>query len=147
MRISDWSSDVCSSDLVYGGTCLASERPGLPAALRLLEAEIARQVLPDGGHAERNPVVQLEVLRHFVEMRAMLAAAQEESPAALQNAIDRMAPALRFFRHGDGRLALFNGSCESETAYIDQVLRMADARGRAPEIGRAASRERVCPYL
>src|SRR3546814_17579257 len=78
MRISDWSSDVCSSDLVYGGACLASERPGLPAALRLLEAEIARQVLPDGGHAERSPVVQLEVLRHLVEMRAMLAAAKGE---------------------------------------------------------------------
>src|SRR3546814_4143079 len=127
MRISDWSSDVCSSDLVYGGACLASERPGLPAALRLLEAEIARQVLPDGGHAERSPVVQLEVLRHFVEMRAMLAAAQEESPAALQNAIDRMAPALRFFRHGDDRLALFNGRSEEHTSELQSLMRISYA--------------------
>src|SRR5260221_539151 len=39
---------------------------------------------------------------------------------------------LRFFRHGDGTLALFNGADEGETALTDRVLARADAKGRPP---------------
>ena len=49
------------------------------------------------------------LLRHLVDLRAVLRAAKAEVPEALQHAIDRMAPALRFFRHGDGALALCGG--------------------------------------
>jgi hypothetical protein len=42
--------------------------------------------------------------------RAALGSAERRAPAELIAAIDRMAPMLRFFRHGDGGLALFNGS-------------------------------------
>jgi len=48
----------------------------------------------------------------------------------LVNAIDRMAPMLRFFRHGDGGLALFNGSGEDDPATIDRVLELGDADGQ-----------------
>jgi uncharacterized heparinase superfamily protein len=60
-------------------------------------------------------------------------------PEAVQHAIDRMTPTLRFFRHGDGGLALFNGAQEGEAVLIDTVLGQADARGRplksTPHIG------------
>ncbi len=98
--------------------------------LEVLEREIARQVLGDGGHIERNPERQLEVLRHLVDIRANLRDANAEMPQALQSAIDRMAPMLRFFRHGDGGLALFNGATESRDWLIDMVLTHADARGK-----------------
>ena len=46
---------------------------------------------------------------------------------------------LRFYRHGDGGFALFNGSTESETWLIDVVLTKAEARGKplmsAPHTG------------
>jgi uncharacterized heparinase superfamily protein len=101
-------------------------------ALKSLERELAAQVLPDGGHASRSPAAQLAALRCLVDARTALAAAQLEVPVGLQQAIDRAAPMLRFFRHGDGRLALFNGAVEDEVARIDLVLARADARGRAP---------------
>ncbi len=44
------------------------------------------------------------------------------APAELVAAIDRMAPMLRFFRHGDGGLALFNGTWEGDRRMIDLVL-------------------------
>jgi uncharacterized heparinase superfamily protein len=53
-------------------------------------------------------------------------------PEGLQQVIDRMAPMLRFFRHGDGRLALFNGAAEGDAAEIDAVLNRADAAGKPP---------------
>ncbi|HYH21596.1 MAG TPA: heparinase II/III family protein [Azospirillum sp.] len=124
--------------LLYGGLCLPGSERVVGDALRLLERELPRQILPDGGHVERSPSVQMQVLRHLIDIRAVLRAARAETPEALQHAIDRMTPALRFFRHGDGGLALFNGGHE-EAGFIDTVLAQADARGRplksAPHTG------------
>ena len=125
--------------LAYGGLCLPGSERVVGDALRLLERELPRQILPDGGHLERNPSVQLRVLRDLIDIRAVLRVARVETPEALQHAIDRMTPALRFFRHGDGGLALYNGGREEDAGLIDTVLAQADARGRplksAPHTG------------
>lgn len=125
--------------LAYGGLCLPGSGRVAGDALRLLERELPRQILPDGGHVERSPSAQLRSLRDLIDLRAVLRAARVETPEALLHAIDRMTPALRFFRHGDGGLALFNGSREDEPGLIDSVLAQADARGRplksAPHTG------------
>jgi uncharacterized heparinase superfamily protein len=104
----------------------------LARALRKLARELDRQILPDGGHAARSPKAQLAALAVLIDARAALRAAETEVPQALQSAIDRAAPMLRFFRHGDGRFALFNGSDEEAAERIDLVLARADAKGRAP---------------
>jgi uncharacterized heparinase superfamily protein len=39
---------------------------------------------------------------------------------------------LRFFRHGDGALALFNGAEEATSDAVDLALARAEAKGRAP---------------
>jgi uncharacterized heparinase superfamily protein len=116
---------VAAAALVGGGRRL--ER-----AAAALERELRAQLLPDGGHAARSPKAQLQALRALVDARAALRAAQAEVPVPLQSAIDRAAPMLRFFRHGDGRLALFNGAAESEVETIDRVLARAEAKGRPP---------------
>ncbi len=125
--------------LIYAGVCLPGHDRWLAKGIRLLERELWRQVLPDGGHFERSPSLQLLVLRDLVDIRATLVAGAREVPSALQAAIDRMAPMLRFFRHGDGGLALFNDSNEEEAWLVDMVLTRADARGKplasAPHTG------------
>jgi uncharacterized heparinase superfamily protein len=111
----------------FGGSAGRAQR-----ALRLLERELAIQVLPDGGHISRSPSVQLQVLQDLIDTRAVLRTAHSEVPAALEDAIGRMAPMLRFFRHGDLRLALFNDSFEEDGVLIDLVLTRSEAKGRAP---------------
>ena len=118
--------------LVFAALCLPGDERRLAQALRLLEHEIDCQVLADGGHAARSPSVQLGVFRDLVEVRGVLAAAHQPVPDPLQHAIDRMAPMLRFFRHGDGGLALFNDSSEEDPALIDVALALGDAAGMAP---------------
>ena len=39
---------------------------------------------------------------------------------------------LRFFRHGDRRLALFNNSSEEDGVLVDLVLTRSEAKGLAP---------------
>ena len=126
----DWSLFLAIKGLVYSSICLPGFETGLDAGLRLLHREIDHQILPDGGHFQRNPSLQLAVLCRLVDIRGCLEAAHVEVPVNLQGAIDRMAPMLRSFRHGDGRLALFNDGTEEDEGGIDMVLAQAGAKGR-----------------
>ena len=56
------------------------------------------------GHISRNPGALIELLIDLLPLRQTFAARNIAPPPALLNAIDRMMPMLRFFRHGDGTL-------------------------------------------
>ncbi len=117
--------------LVVCGVCLEGWAAEREAALAALEQELERQVNPDGGHVARNPALQVEVLRDLLDIRGVLAGQKLAVPDWLQAAIDRMVPMLRGFRHGDGRLALFNGSQEGRREDVDLTLTQAAAKSRA----------------
>jgi uncharacterized heparinase superfamily protein len=76
--------------------------------------------------------MQLVALQDLIEIRNLLHGAGVEPPPHLAALLDRAAPALRLFRHGDGGLALFNGSRDEASSVIDLVLTQGQARGRAP---------------
>lgn len=117
--------------LFAGSLCLADGAgPVLADARQMLEQELSRQILPDGGHIQRNPSLHLALLRDLVDIRSALRAARVEAPPVLQPTIDRMAATLRTFRHGDGGLTLFHGGEEEDPALIDAVLTQADSRSR-----------------
>ncbi len=102
----------------------------LQRALRFLPQEIGRQVLADGGHIERSPGAHLAALRDLIEMRSLLHLANAPAPAALGGAIERLALALRTLRHGDGGLALFNGTRDEAPALIELILAQSGRYGR-----------------
>ena len=118
--------------LIAGRAALGGSAVRLAKVVRALEREVQVQVLPDGGHLSRNPSSQLRVLQDLIDTRAVLRAAQIETSGGLQQAIERMAPMLRFFRHGDRRLALFNDSLEEDGVLIDLVLTRSETKGGAP---------------
>ncbi len=118
--------------LIYAGLALPDAGDLLAAGRRLLDEHLTHQILPDGGHFQRNPSLHLGVLRTLSDIRTVLLAAQTEVPASLLSAIDCMTPMLRAFRHGDGALALFNGSFEEDRRVVDAALSQAGVRGQAP---------------
>jgi len=118
--------------LVIAGLCIPGQDALLTRALQLLEGELARQIDVNGGHAGRSPARQLALLCDLVDMRAALSAGRQYTPPALDDAIAKTAGMVRFFRHGDGGLANFNGGGASGPVAIDRVLDMANARGRMP---------------
>ena len=77
--------------LIAASVALPSQATYLTRCLRLLPREIARQVLPDGCHAERSPAAQVQALQDLTEIRALLQAALAQPPAPLLTAIERMA--------------------------------------------------------
>ncbi len=115
---------------VLSGACLDDSAKRLQTGLSQLALEIGRQILPDGGHVTRSPEVLLHAYRHIVMVLESLAATGHPVPAAIRNAHDRMAPMLRFFRLGDGTLALFNGGRECDARMIEDILNRDEVRGQ-----------------
>jgi uncharacterized heparinase superfamily protein len=118
--------------LVYSGICVPGGAHRYQRGLALLEVEAAACIHPDGGVLERTPSRQLEILRDLVDVQGLLSMSHHEPSSVLQTAIDRAAPMVRFFRHGDGRLALLGGGCEEEDWQIDVVLNRSASVGKAP---------------
>jgi len=115
--------------LCYASLCLANQAKHIRAASRKLSDELQRQILPDGGHVSRNPGALIDLLIDLLPLRQTFAARNIAPPAALLNAIDRMMPMLRFFRHGDGTIALFNGMSGTPSDLLATLLAYDDTHG------------------
>ncbi|MBZ9820337.1 heparinase II/III family protein [Mesorhizobium sp. CA4] len=115
--------------LAFAALSLPAPASALRAATRNLAEELDRQILPDGGHISRNPMAVLEVLADLLPLRQTYANQAEAPPSALIGAIDRMLPALRFFRHQNGSLARFNGMGATIHDRIATIMRHDDTAG------------------
>ncbi|MBX9710670.1 MAG: heparinase II/III family protein [Xanthobacteraceae bacterium] len=115
--------------LSYVSLCLANQTKFVHTATKKLSEELHRQILPDGGHISRNPGALVDLLLDLLPLRQTFAACNIAPPPALLNAIDRMMPMLRFFRHGDGSFALFNGMSTAPSGVVATLLAYDDTHG------------------
>ena len=116
--------------LAFSGLCLSAGQKRLDKGLALVCREVEKQILPDGGHVTRNPAAMLSILLDLISLREAMIHRHIHVPKPILDAIDRMMPMLRFFRHGDGKLALFNGANEGTEGAIDAALSADDTKGR-----------------
>jgi uncharacterized heparinase superfamily protein len=115
--------------LCYASLCLANQARHIRSTSRRLSDELQQQILPDGGHVSRNPGALIELLIDLLPLRQTFAARNIAPPPALLNAIDRMMPMVRFFRHGDGSIALFNGMSGTPSDLLATLLAYDDTHG------------------
>ena len=115
----------------------------LDKASGALGTEIDRQILMDGGHISRNPAILIEILTDLLPLRQVYATQNAAPPPSLLNAIDRMGPMLRLFRHSDGALALFNGMGSTPTDLIATLIAYQDALAKAMENAMASGYQRL----
>jgi uncharacterized heparinase superfamily protein len=126
----DQRSLTALKGLAAASIAMPEHAPYLTRTLKFLGPELKRQFYPDGCHAERSPAAHLAALQDLTEFRALMQAAAAPPPEELLLTIERAASALRALRHGDGGLALFNGTKEDLPSLIDLVLAQAGrARG------------------
>ena len=115
--------------LAFAALSLPASSATLRNASRQLSLELERQILPDGGHISRNPEAVLELLADLLPLRHTYSNQAETPPEALIGAVERMLPALRFFRHQDGTLARFNGMGATSHDRIAAILHHDDTAG------------------
>ncbi|WP_275786693.1 heparinase II/III family protein [Pararhizobium gei] len=117
--------------LAMASVAMPASEATIRKAARNLDAELDRQILPDGGHCSRNPRTGLELLLDLLPLRQTYVNLGHDVPAKLIPCIDRMYPALRFFRHQGGELALFNGATSTLANELMAVLRYDETAGAA----------------
>jgi uncharacterized heparinase superfamily protein len=115
--------------LTYAALCIAGQSRHIKAATDRLRHEIEQQILPDGGHVSRNPGAIVGVLLELLPLGQAFASRNIAPPQALLNAIDRMMPMLRFFRHSDGTFAHFNGMGATPAEQLLTLLAYDETRG------------------
>jgi uncharacterized heparinase superfamily protein len=119
--------------LTYAALCMASQERHIRAITKRLEDELDAQVLPDGGHVSRNPGTIIDLLLDLLPLSQAFTSRNLAPPQQLLNAVDRMMPMLRFFRHDDGNFALFNGMGPTAPDLIATILAYDDVRGEPVE--------------
>lgn len=115
--------------LAYASLCLAGREKSIKSVARDLDRELDRQILPDGGHISRNPVILLEILTELLPLKQAYDKQGQRPSKNLISAVDRMMSALRFFRHSNGDLAQFNGTGYTPNALLATILRYDSAKG------------------
>jgi uncharacterized heparinase superfamily protein len=121
---------LASVAVCHAGLCCEGFDGPLKRAMRLLVRELDRQILPDGGHASRNPQVLIDLLFDLLPLRQMFASREVDTPASLIHAIDRILPMVRLFRHGDGTLSHFNGMGVTAADHLATLLTYDDLRSQ-----------------
>src|SRR5262249_15810304 len=107
--------------------------------------EAGGRILPDGVHISRNPGALIELLVDLLPLRQVFTSRNMPPPQQLLNAVDRMMPMLRFFRHGDGNFALFNGMGPTSTDLLTTILAYDDAPGTPLSNAPHSAYQRVQP--
>ena len=115
--------------LTAAALCIAGQSRHINSAAARLSRELERQILPDGGHVGRDPGAIVEVLLELLPLRQVFTSRNLAPPRALLNAIDRMMPMLRFFRHSEGTFAHFNGMGSTPAELLLTLLAYDDSRG------------------
>ena len=96
--------------LIYSSICIPNKNYYYQIAIFNLKSELNKQILKDGCHFQRNPKIHIQVLMDLLDIRVILNSTKKNIFFDLQNSINKMSIAYRFFLHKDNSLADFNGS-------------------------------------
>lgn len=119
--------------LALGGLVLSGAEAERLAkrGLERVRAEVAEQVLPDGGHYERSPMYHLLILSDLLDLYE-LARARGRALPWLEDALERMGTFLVGVLHPDGELPLFNDAVIGQAPPPATVLSRFDRAPAAP---------------
>jgi uncharacterized heparinase superfamily protein len=118
--------------LTLAACALPQQGQTLRYGMDLLNREMRRQILPDGGHASRNPALLADLLADLMALEAVLKARQVELPTAIATARARMQTLLAMLRHKDGHLGVFQGGLEGHPDNLDATRPQGKAKTDKP---------------
>lgn len=114
--------------LIYAALSLEGMEDLADPAIRALSQECASQIDEIGGITTRNPEELLEIFNLLIWSAMALHDAGRGVPAPHQDAIQRIAPALRTLRHADGGLARFHGGGRGLEGRLEHALAESHTR-------------------
>ncbi|MGB0720497.1 MAG: heparinase II/III family protein, partial [Bdellovibrionales bacterium] len=129
--------------LLYAGLALEGHEVWIEQALEGIERAISKQILGDGAHISRQAHVLLEAFQILLDVRGALAAGGYPLPEAILHAIDKIGPALAFFRYPDREFGSFHGAYRGNGDAIQAVFSQSGVRLKALDSLPCGGYERV----
>lgn len=114
--------------LATAGTCLQGMKGLQKTGLNMLQDELDKQVLTDGGHIGRNPEVAATLLLELDALTSLLEKHNTPAPVFIRQTRDRLLPFVRFCTMMNGDLAAFNGGNCGDKAAIRRALLAIDEK-------------------
>ena len=108
--------------IIVGQSILYQEIVNINDLLDLLEDELQFLVNPDGGHKTRSPVLQIELLRHLIELRSVVAILKNIDAVNLNKQTVKMGEFCRSFQMPNGLFSWFHGGSLVSIDIIKQTL-------------------------
>ncbi|WP_019222962.1 heparinase II/III family protein [Bartonella rattaustraliani] len=105
--------------------------------------ELSQQILVDGGHISRSPIILLNLLSDLLSLRHLFMHSNETAPRTLVDSVERMLPALRFFIHEDQTLARFNGVGPLVSKCLSELLKLDETAGHPFSYARYSGFQRL----
>ena len=90
--------------------------------ISLIDEALLYLINEDGGHVSRSPVLQIELLRHLVEIRSVIAILKNIDAETLHKKTLKMGEFCRSFQMPNGNFAWFNGGSLVSKDLIKQTL-------------------------
>jgi uncharacterized heparinase superfamily protein len=125
----------------------AEARRWLEAGAAILWGQLREQILEDGGHRERNPAVHALVLADYLEVSAILLAANDDVPTWARKRLKGMADFLARIVHPDGEIPLFHGAAVGVARPARELLATAGVVLHDPELAPPGEMPGVWPLL
>jgi hypothetical protein len=122
-------------------------RGWLEAGTNMLWGQLREQVRDDGGLASRNLAEHTLVLADYLEVLALLKAANDDIPIWARKRVKGMADFLLRMLHPDGEIPLFHGGLVTVERPTREVLALAAAILHEPMLATAGEMPGIWPML
>lgn len=122
-------------------------RRWLESGAAVLWGQLREQVHEDGGHRSRTPTVHALVLADYLEVFAILQAANDDVPIWARKRVKGMADFLARLVHPDGQIPLFHGAALGAARPADELLATAAVVLHEPGLAPPGALPGVWPLL
>lgn len=96
---------------------------------RVFLAQLALQILSDGGHEERSPMYHALILEDILDIIALHKLYEKHPPAALISTAEKMLAWLAVMQHPDGDFPLFNDTALNQVPKLQHLSEYATRLG------------------
>lgn len=108
--------------IIIGQSILYEDVESINNLISLIDEALLYLINEDGGHVSRSPVLQIELLRHLVEIRSVIAILKNIDAETLHKKTLKMGEFCRSFQMPNGNFAWFNGGSLVSKDLIKQTL-------------------------
>ncbi|MEC8265848.1 MAG: heparinase II/III family protein [Pseudomonadota bacterium] len=129
--------------IILASLCFKNLSGKFNMGINLLKQIIKSDILEDGMHYLRSPSEQFIFLQSLVDIKNFLGLSKITIPKFLNENIYKMSSVLKFFKIGNGELAIFNTYKFIDPDEINEVLKRSNSKIKIPETLKFSGFQRV----